>query len=57
MMVIMKAVENFSWRSDEEDEEESKGVLREAHWSLRRLGMPRLQGLAREETDESDGEA
>eukprot|EP00804_Cyclotella_cryptica_P027745 CCRYP_009182-RA/>CCRYP_009182-RA protein AED:0.30 eAED:0.30 QI:0/-1/0/1/-1/1/1/0/376 len=55
MMAIMKAVENFGRRSD--DDEESEGVLRAAYWSLRRLGMPRLRGLAREEMDESDGEA
>lgn len=58
MMAIMKAVENFGRRGpDEEGEEEevgSEGVLRAAYWSLRRLGMPRLRGLAREE---SDGEA
>ena len=59
MMAIMKAVEVFGEQREGFDVgvEDAEGVLRAAYWSLRRLGMPRLNGLdVGSEVEESDGE-
>lgn len=63
MLAIMKAVQNFGDNAGTRDllqVQVGEGVLRAAYWSLRRLGMPRLRGLAvgrsggEEESDEDD---